>query len=413
MRTLPSAFFTLVLSASLGVLLSIAFQPMPSRPVPPPFAAEIRDLALRFHGRPVLRGDPEDGNAGECYRRAAFQLLSGGGDELLAQLEKGKIPPGEDHCVWAEANREALAAMRRGTRRCGCALLIDPNRGADAAAPEAGIGPLLASVAVAEAIVASGEGKTPEAARILLDAARFGQDLARGGGAIHRLWACRVEFLALRWFVRLVGEGRLPSGSLRELRDETDRLFAGAHPPGETLRTEAAFLLGELGVRREADGGKAASGADRDAVLDWLRRATDAAASGKGSPADAFAAVGRIAPAGDASGSRVRTDFALLADVERRTEALRRASVLAVSLQILRRARGEFPERLEEAALLRAGLPPDPFTGKPFEYRRHSPDSAALLCAGPDGMIDGDVEAPLGLQKEIRGDWIFRLADKP
>ncbi|MCU0723861.1 MAG: hypothetical protein MUC63_09655, partial [Planctomycetes bacterium] len=189
MRSLSRGFFTLCLALSAGFLLSVALRPRPPERTLPPHASRIRDLAFRFHVRPVLRGEAAPGNAGEWYRRAARLLLAGGGSDVLERFERGEEPDEDELRIWAGANREALDALRAGTRRAGSLLPVDWSEGGDAVVPEAGVGPSLAALAAAEAALAFRDERRLEAARILLDAARFGQDLARGGGVVHRLYA--------------------------------------------------------------------------------------------------------------------------------------------------------------------------------------------------------------------------------
>jgi hypothetical protein len=190
--------FSVVLALASGLLLTFLFHPSAAAPaaVEHPFAAEVGRLSNRFHARPVLRGESLQGNAAELYLEAASQfIVRGEGDPEPAS----GTGPTESKAVWLTVNREAAATLRRGTR-CFCSrLFINPIRGYEAGTPEGVYAPRLVDLLVETAMEARAKGDVPEALRILMDGARFGQDLARGGGMWHRVLASKTEMQALNW----------------------------------------------------------------------------------------------------------------------------------------------------------------------------------------------------------------------
>ncbi len=76
-----------------------------------------------------------------------------------------------------------------------------------------------------------------------------------------------------------------------------------------------------------------------------------------------------------------------------RTDALRDAAILGLSCELYRSKHGEYPDSLDELVpeFLDA-IPPDPFTGKPFVYKKR-PDGEGFIVysVGPNLADDGGV----------------------
>jgi hypothetical protein len=203
-------------------------------------------------------------------------------------------------------------------------------------------------------------------------------------------------------------------------RSEARRLGAGPHPLEETLDTEAALALGDLGNWRTGPAdvcgvpwrpsdAAAVEGAAR-ALLEWTDRGR--AAVGRAGWLDrercaAFAADLRGAPAPVASVLQGVED---LCARERRVETLRRALRLVLALRAHEKARGAFPGSLE---MLRTGdgygAGTDPLSAQPFRYERLPDGSARLWSAGPDGKDDGGRPVTVDFFDDAGGDWVFRL----
>ncbi|GEM_PF-3532593 len=417
--SLCSALFVL----ASGTLLSALFTHVEGASGQPPrlFATGIHDLAHRFHIREVLRGKTRHRNAALSYRRAASKLIRDDEEALVARLEQGETPDLEARRVWLGVNRKALSEIRRGTQCLGSVLLLDPFQGFDAQAPEVGLGPPLCALAVASGLAVEQEGRPLEALRTLLDAARFGQDLARGGGVVHRLFSARIEATALVWFLRVMGRADLDAAGLRALGGEI-RIFAeGAHPLAETLDMEAALLLGELARRREDRGratapagpslaGDAAREAGR-AVLAWTARAREAVSrEERMTPSEATRFMMEEASSFPRALPNAMPDVAELVEAERTVETLRRAARIAVALVTYRKAWSAYPERLDEInGRVLQRLPADPFSGRPFAYRRTPDGEARFWSAGPDEDDDGGRPLAIGTFEEADGDWVFVL----
>ncbi|MHC4599299.1 MAG: hypothetical protein ACYS47_09870 [Planctomycetota bacterium] len=419
-RTMPR-IFALALSLSLGATLVLVFRATrtPLREDPHPYAEAIRDLSLRFHTRPVLRGPAGTRNAATLYRRASGNLMKGPGEDLHRVLEEGQRPTTEDHDLWIEVNRYTVDTLRKGTAQFGSTLLLDPVRGYEAEAQEVALGPTLAALMIEIGLREWDEGKPLEGARILLDAARFGQDLARGGGVYHRLFSSRVEVMGLRWYLHGLRNGLDSGEALRLLLGELDRLEAGVHPPAETLDMECALFLADLGrAGNEAAGGNPAPldpEAAEAAAQDWFRRGRDLVSGEDWLDRDRCSAfmetVRGKAPAPLRSAF---PDLVLLAFVEKRVETLRRAARIGTALRIFRKAVGSFPERLEALVPdVLASLPTDPLGRGLFRYTRNDDGSASLISAGADGDDDGGRPGPIDLREPSDGDWVFRFHGAP
>ncbi|MHC5039865.1 MAG: hypothetical protein ACYTHM_21370 [Planctomycetota bacterium] len=409
---------------AFGALLTFLFHAVKSPNLKPAhrFSKEIEGLTGRVYTRPVLRGEKILGNAADAYRRAERNLMTGGGEEIARALFTGTRPPREEYEIWLSVNRDVVAAVRKGTR-CFCSfLLLDPACGYEADAPEVGMSLPLAALVIETGLRTSEKGRWREGAEMILDAARFGQDLARGGGVMHRVFAVEVEVLALKWFLRLLGK---PSGSASDLRSllrEVERLEAGHHPLSETLDGEAAFLLGDLGrgerggeLRVGGHAWRPGSSADIDraaqGVLDWLASVKNTGKGSEGAARDRSAGAPAVkgGAAGDPVGSWI-PDLEFLADVERRVFTLRSMVRIALALHMHRRAYGAFPETLSVLTpSVLDPLPLDRLARGPFRYTRTAAGGAVIRSAGPDGDEDSDKIAPVDLSPDSDGDWVFRL----
>lgn len=403
-RSLFSGLFVL----AAGTLLTLGFAAAARLLAPAPPAVDPAPLHLRFHVRPVLRGTARSGNALASYRRAALDYLAGEGELLAAALEDGRRPLPAESDSWIGVNVQVVRALHEGTQCFGAAPLPDPT-------PEAGLGPELGALLVEGALREADEGRIREAFRVLLDAARFGQDLARGGGFGHRLFGLRVEFGALRWLVDLLGREPVDGETLRLLARELALLDAGRHPLHETFAAEVALALTE---RRDArrTGPESTGGLLPEEEV--LRTAVVEAAGmirpdDRLDPARGPALARALGPDPTGILERCGEDMAFTAGLERRVEALLRVAAAATALRAHRLARGALPSAL--AALGRA-IRPDPLADPPGEraFAYHIEGGAArLVSAGPDGDDDGGAALPWTWYGQSDGDWTFVFQEVP
>jgi hypothetical protein len=347
--------------------------------------------------------------------------MQGPGEDLYRLLEEGQRSSTEEADLWVAMNRYTVQTLRKGSAQFGSALLLDPLEGYGAEAREVAQGPVLAALMIETGLRERDRGDAIEGVRILLDTARFGQDLSRGGGVTHRLFSARVELMALRWILHLL-LGDLSSGeALRVLRGELERLLAGVHPLGETLDMEQALFLADCG--RSGDGppvdGRKGNTPEVEtpadvarAAMDWFRRGRELMTEEDGLDGDRCSAfmetLRREAPAPLRAGF---PDLVLLAGVENRVETLRRAVRIGTALRVHRKAMGTYPAALDALVPDALGaLPPDPLGKAPFRYTRNDEDgSASLIGAGPDGDDDGGRPGAIDLRESSDGDWVFRF----
>ncbi|MHC4778414.1 MAG: hypothetical protein ACYTFG_07565 [Planctomycetota bacterium] len=420
-KRITPQFFGVVLSLTVGCLLSLLLAPgpLPQEAPPHPYEEEIRDLTLRFHTRPVLRADSFGGNAAQFYRKAAENLLVGEGPEVFGELEGGRRFSGEDLDVWIHVNMNAVDMVRKGTQQFGSALLIEPINGYGAEAPEVARAPVMAGLMIEAALRKSLDGDPEEGARILLDAVRFAQDLARGGGIWHRIYAARAELAGLHWFILRTGRTEISASQWRSQLIEIDRLAWGPHPLARTLETEGALFLADLGrPPGEEVFGRTwrAPAQDRAAILSGAIKTLIESggayldAGGWIDPHEWAQFVTASSESAPAALQVVIADLDLLISVERRLTTIRRVARIGVALMTYKKTRGDFPERLEQLVpnILDA-VPGDPLSGGPFLYEVAPGTGATLTSLGPDGDPDSSLMAPVDLSKDPDGDWIFHF----
>jgi hypothetical protein len=97
----------------------------------------------------------------------------------------------------------------------------------------------------------------------------------------------------------------------------------------------------------------------------------------------------------------------------RRSRAEARCAIAALAAERYRRARGQWPDRLE--TLVETGyldrVPDDPYAGGPLRWRRLD-DGAVVYSVGPDGQDDGGKVTVIGASSPAEGtDVGFRLWD--
>lgn len=152
--------------------------------------------------RPVLHGDPVEGDATVYYRQAADLAERAKLEDLrqswaAALSAKRSDATADQDAELLAAAGPAVAAMRQGARCARCVPGTEYERGFSAR-----IANLLSARAVANAAVAvarreARDGDPLEAARVLLDTAAYGRDLGASGLMIERMISCALVAIAV------------------------------------------------------------------------------------------------------------------------------------------------------------------------------------------------------------------------
>ncbi len=188
--------------------------------------------------RPVLRGEPIEGNALEAQLEAmgGFRGLETAGFEGLgALLASGGEPPPELRGLASE-NAEAIARYRASTQRTFAWGDAHPEAGLAGPSPD-----WLPHVRAGRVVLLSALGRSPrECLEIAADVLRLGQDRAAGTGLVPLmiLAAHAEDVLALAGRCLREADGEALASAARELA----LLARHPAPTGTAMESEALFL---------------------------------------------------------------------------------------------------------------------------------------------------------------------------
>jgi len=268
----------------------------------------------------------------------------------------------------------------------------------------------LARLLSAAAVLAARQGDTARAFSLVQDAYAMGAGYARGGNIVDSLVAGAV--LAVTWraesyvvaiatrpldgYGPLVAQRRARRGSLWALGDilrEEDR----------AARMQVAAWNTELPKDADLDQANALSDWEHRYYMDVIAEAqrplweADFPTCVARGIAD-FKRVARVhafAPE-DADEEAFVLHLDKVADRYRQTVALLSASELLAALEAHRASHGQYPDTLQGIAPgILPDIPPDPWTGRAFLYRRTAPGAIVLYCTGPDQRDDGGEGDPV------------------
>jgi hypothetical protein len=252
---------------------------------------------------------------------------------------------------------------------------------------------------VAESRVEAAADRNGEAMQRALDAVELGADCGRGAPLIHNLAGAACMAIGTRSAERLVSQlsapeareaGRRMDGILGELPSEADvfqeerklmllnlrRLFAGqlASPAGAGSPVAAAQSRGTMFFWPKS----------------WTYRSVDQAMRAHIARAETPYQQRKPVPPPTEMYAKLMTEpLQQSSFVFVKRDAIARLLRLELALQAHRAAKGQYPAALREVS---SGLAPialtDPFSGKPFIYRRTA-GGYLLYSVGPDGVDDG------------------------
>jgi len=78
---------------------------------------------------------------------------------------------------------------------------------------------------------------------------------------------------------------------------------------------------------------------------------------------------------------------------------------VGIAVERWRKARGSYPESLDELSVVNLALPHDVMTGNPLIYRRRG-DTFTLYSAGLDRVDNGGIQAD-ERRRTQEGDWVW------
>jgi hypothetical protein len=211
----------------------------------------------------------------------------------------------------------------------------------------------------AEALLTACAGRTNDAARIHLEGMRFGREVSRGGFILHRLVGVACETIALEPLIQLAPA--LDEAGRRQVMEGLMKLEEQPVQWSEIWRTERAFMRHQAGRNPNPLRGLL----DYWSARDELRKAE----------------YRHHLPA-----------------------VLARLLWLELAVRSHVAEHGRPPETLAELVpQWLPSLPTDPFTGRPFEYRRQG-RNWLLYSLGPDRVDDGGVSVSRVSDPQARGD---------
>lgn len=221
---------------------------------------ELRVAELRLQGEercrahPVLRGTAEPGNAWDDYVQALENVRTLP-DALTIKRFADRMEPIDRGRVekTVEEFREAVERMRRGTRRAESRRMRFHDGqplfelGAHVLLSDAS---KLTALAICRARLLWEGGKADEAAELLLDTARFGQDIVNDGSLLAQLEGFDLLYRVLLEMKELVCSRKAPASALAQIDRELEILDATC--PSAALVVESQVeLFGEMLLRNQ------------------------------------------------------------------------------------------------------------------------------------------------------------------
>jgi len=343
--------------------------------------------------RPLLRGEPAEGDAAEEARRIATRIAAPEmPDEVMERVAAGEPPP--EIVALVEEKTDDLAALRATTRRRTAWTDLDIARGG-AAVPMPDFMPLIRAqkLLAAQAVIA----EPGECLRIAADAVRIAQDAGRGAGVLgSSVAAAMIEIVAP------VAGPCLARASPAE-REEAASSFAllATTAPDIGAAFELEALLAAATFAQVADaplvpttGEQIEQVRSRGDVLEaWEMVARDPAqfrAMRTEDLPEAIAIWEREARVRRTAGNPLLSIAAppMTQYIELDMEAQARVRAIAVLAEVLADLEPDATLPTETPAAITGSNLTDPFTGDPLLWDATG-DEACAYSAGRDGLDDG------------------------
>jgi tetratricopeptide (TPR) repeat protein len=362
----------------------------------------LEDLRLAFAPEPV----PDAENAAILYRKAFDLYPDGPTDEeaeLLGKLGEGMALTPAERAVLEkvlEKHREAIALLHKAAAFPRCDFGVDYTKGFDAEMPHVAGLIRTAKLLQIEALLSTGSAAA-EAARASM---RLAEAVAEEPILLSQLVRGLCGDMARDSWQQAFG-GDLPPDTLRGLLESLSperyregyekslifELYAGAklvvegdfsafgpevakaRRPGDPLSVEDfAYYAHTMSEYSSLAGRPYYEIRDRLAALKAERV--------DGAPG--YAEITRL----------LLPSFDRAAQRQAQAEAGVGTGRIAAALRLYRDAHGTYPQSTEALRMILPDLPVDPFTGRPFLYRREG-DGFVVWSVGTDGLDSGGVSS--------------------
>lgn len=363
----------------------------------------LEDLRVAFTPAPV----PEAENAASIYRKAFELYPDGPTDEearLMARLSDGEALTPAERAILERAlekNREALALLHRAASMPRCDFGVDFSKGLAAELPH--VAPMIRSAKLLDLEALLSEG--PRAALAALASQRMAEAVAEEPILISQFVRAVCHGLASNSWEQAF-RGEVPEEALRSLLDSLsperaregyERAFLFELYGGAKLILEggdlSAFRPEAARIRRPDD---PLTAADLGYYAETMAEFSALAGRPYYEARDRLAAL-RVERLDGAPWYAELTRLAMpafdrAARREAESEAGQGALRLAAALRIYRERHGAYPASLDALGGLLPAAPVDPFTGRPYLYRREGP-GFVVWSVGADGADGGGVSA--------------------
>ena len=204
--------------------------------------------------RPVLRGEAQEGNAWDDYALAQAEVKKFPNALRLGEIVD-RTPKADPEIAKAAlaAHAVALDHLRRGAGRTSSRPPLDWDQGARMRLPPMSESSGTANLAVLHARALVAEGKSREAAGVLLDVCQYGRDQAADGVVISYMVGLAILSNALTEIKDHVAAGSFDKAALEDLARGVEVLEGSFPRFGKVVMNEALLFSG--GLLEETAGG--------------------------------------------------------------------------------------------------------------------------------------------------------------
>src|SRR5436190_6457501 len=200
----------------------------------------------RNPSRRPLRGEPLKGDAWVDYDQALAAMPRAERNTINQVYSQTKVLSPEKLAELIASGEGAFEHFRRGTRRAHGAYPFVWEDGVTGKSPPMYDCQTLANFAAIRARRLVQEGKTGEAAELMLDVCRFGQDLSTNSFLIYHAIAGAIYHIALNELWAILGSEDLSAEELRSIERQLEQLGKEWPDVGEALAVDALAAGYEL-----------------------------------------------------------------------------------------------------------------------------------------------------------------------
>ncbi len=385
-------------------------------------------------------------NAWPQYQRALSSMKPyEGNPELLDLAMEGDelALQSQDVQQWLRGNLASLQALSAGNALPyrGIPLKSDDGSMLGALLPHLGGVRELSRASIVAGRMMESEGSYAEAADFYLDSLASGANIGGGPTMIENMVGVAIQSKAADAILDLFSKDAAADLDYAGMLDELNEAYRAPRPVAETVQFERAMVLDALQAmyRYDEASGKYLMASDSIERFDMVSNLV-AGEQRSMDPIDTVLTLGGLGferMVAEANGiydemtesvqlpypqsaerlnalearfsdPTFRAANPLLADIApalsrysflaTRAESTRRATTSVARLQAYRQAHGAFPESLAELGDAPDAI--DPFTGRPFAYRRTA-EGFSLYSAGANGADDGGVHDERGETNDL------------